>query len=88
MVAIGRVIIIEPDKEVAEKTKGGILLLEKDKENIRYRNATVISVGDEIDSKVLSPGMRIKYDKHAGHGVEINKVDYKVIRKEDIIGVL
>jgi co-chaperonin GroES (HSP10) len=86
MKAIGKVIIIQPDKDVAEKTKGGLLLLDKDKENIRYKNATVISVGDEVD--ILKSGDRIKYDKHAGHGVEVDKVDYKVIRKDDVIGIL
>lgn len=86
MKAIGKVIIIQPDKDVAEKTKGGLLLLDKDKENIRYKNATVVSVGDEVD--ILKPGDRIKYDKHAGHGVEVDKVDYKVIRKDDVIGIL
>jgi len=86
MKAIGRVIVIQPDKDTVEKTKGGLLLMDKDKENIRYKNATVISVGEDV--KILKTGDRIKYDKHAGHGVEIDKVDCKIIRTEDVIGIL
>lgn len=87
MKAVGRYIVIQPDKEIVEKTKGGLLLDSKNKENIRYRDAVVISSG-ELVSELIKEGCRIKYDKHAGHGIEVNKEEYKVIKIEDVIGIL
>ena len=51
MKAIGNNIIIKPEKVITEKTKGGLLIVEKDREDLRYRKAKIISVSDEI--KVL-----------------------------------
>ena len=87
MKAIGKYIVIQPDKEVVEQTKGGLLLDVKNKENIRYRDATVVSVGSDVPT-VITEGCKIKYDKHAGHGVEVDKDEYKVIKIDDIIGIL
>lgn len=86
MKAIGKVVLIEPDKEVVEKTKGGLMLDVKNQENIRYRDATVVSVG-ELVSGIIKEGDRIKYDKHAGHSIAVDG-KYKVIKLEDIVGVL
>ena len=84
MEAIGRNIIIQPIKSKVEETKGGLLLTEKNKENIRYKDAVVVSVGDHAAS-VLAKGDKIKYDKHAGHGIEIDNVTYSVIKLEDVV---
>ena len=48
MKAIGRNLIIEKIKEGTTKTKGGLLLTEGQREDIRYTQATVFSVGDEV----------------------------------------
>jgi co-chaperonin GroES (HSP10) len=86
MKAIGNNIVILPKKVTAEKTKGGLLLMEKDKENIRYKEAVVVAVSDEI--KFLQPGMEIYYDKHAGHGIEFEDENYTVIKLQDVVIVL
>ena len=86
MKAIGKYILIQPDKERAEKTSGGLILNVKDKENIRYKDATVISSGS-LSSSVIKEGDRIKYDKHAGHSIEADS-DYRVITVEDVVGIL
>ena len=86
MKAIGNNIIITPDKVITEKSKGGLLIIEKDREDIRYRKATIHSVSDEI--KVLKQGDKIYYDKHAGHGVEFDKEKYTVIKLQDVVVVL
>ncbi len=44
MKAIGRNIIIEKIKEGTTTTKGGLLLAENQREDIRYVEATVLSV--------------------------------------------
>jgi chaperonin GroES len=86
MKAIGNNIIIIPTKLTIEKTKGGLLLADKDKENIRYKEATVASVSDEI--KVVQSGNKILYDKAAGHGIELNGEKYIVIKLQDIVVIL
>jgi|TARA_R110000787_G_C13366120_1_gene440454 co-chaperonin GroES (HSP10) len=86
MKAIGSNIIITPEKIVTEKSKGGLLIIEKDREDIRYRKATIYSVSDEI--KALKKGDKIYYDKHAGHGVEFDKEKYTVIKLQDVVVVL
>ena len=87
MKAIGRYIVVRPDKDNIESTKGGLLLDSKNREDIRYRDAEVISIGDLVPD-VIQKGSRIKYDRHAGHGIEIDKEEYKVIKIDDIVIVL
>jgi co-chaperonin GroES (HSP10) len=84
MEAIGNNIIIKPVKAVTETTKGGLMLTEKNKENIRYTSAVVIAAGDQV-SLVLKAGDRIKYDKHAGHGIEVDGKSYTVIKIGDVV---
>jgi chaperonin GroES len=86
MKAIGNNIIISPDKLTIEKTKGGLLLADKDKENIRYKGATVVSISDSIDS--IKAGDKILYDKAAGFGIELEKEKYIVIKLQDIVVIL
>ena len=71
MKAVGKYIIVDPIKEVDTTTKGGLILAEKQREDIRYRRAKVIEPG--FDVKVLNKGDEIYYDRNAGFGIEINK---------------
>ena len=58
MKAIGRNLIIEKIKEGTTKTKGGLLLAENQREDIRYVEAVVISAGEDVagikvDDKII-----------------------------------
>lgn len=86
MKAIGNNIIIAPSKVGLSKTEGGLYLKEKDKENIRYKEAIIISVSDDIKS--LKQGDVIYYDKAAGHGIEFEGGSYQVIKLQDVVIVL
>tara|TARA_R110002049_G_scaffold277650_1_gene456223 strand:+ start:188 stop:448 length:261 start_codon:yes stop_codon:yes gene_type:complete len=86
MKAIGRNLIIKKDKESSTTTKGGLLLAELHREDIRYRKATVLEIGDDISG--VKKGDEIFYDKHAGHGIEINKEKLHVIKLQDVVIVL
>tara|TARA_R100000541_G_scaffold22270_1_gene32233 strand:- start:213 stop:473 length:261 start_codon:yes stop_codon:yes gene_type:complete len=86
MKAIGNNIIIKIEKITTDQTKGGLILIEKDREDIRYKKATVISVSDDI--KGLKSDDVIYYDKHAGHGVEFEKEKFIVIKLQDVVVVL
>ena len=69
MKAIGRNIIIEKIKEGTTTTKGGLLLAENQREDIRYVEATVLSVGEQVEG--LKEKDSIFFDRHAGHKIEI-----------------
>ena len=86
MKAIGNNIIIQPEKVTTDKTKGGLLIIEKDREDIRYRKAEIVSVSEDI--KGLKKGDLIYYDRHAGHGIEFNKDKFTVIKLQDVVVVL
>ena len=74
MKAVGKYIVIDPIKEVDTTTKGGLILAEKQREDIRYRRAKVVEPGSDV--KVLEKGDEIYYDRNAGFGIEINKDNY------------
>ena len=86
MKAIGKYIVIKPVKETETKTKGGLILAEAQREDIRYRQAKIKSVGDDV--KVLKAGNEIYYDRSAGFNIEIKKENYKVIKEHDVVIIL
>jgi chaperonin GroES len=86
MKAIGRNLIIKKQKEGTTKTKGGLLLAESHREDIRYIEASVISIGSDVVG--VNKNDRIFFDRHAGHKIEIDKDSYHVIKLEDIVVVL
>ena len=86
MKAIGNNIIIKSEKVTTDETKGGLILIEKDREDIRYKKACVVSVSNDI--KGLKEKDEIYYDKHAGHGIEFNKEKFTVIKLQDVVVVL
>ena len=86
MKAIGRNLIIKKVKEGTTTTKGGLLLAENQREDIRYIMADRVSVGD--DALGIKVGDQIYYDRHAGHKIEIDKDVYHVIKTQDVVVVL
>jgi co-chaperonin GroES (HSP10) len=86
MKAIGRNLIIKIIKESTTKTKGGLILNEKSREDIRYRKATIVSIGEEVVG--VNKEDTIYFDKNAGHGIEIDNERLHVIKNQDIVVVL
>jgi len=86
MRAIGRNLIIKKEKQGTSETKGGLLLTENQREDLRYNKAKVISIGSEVVG--VKENDSIYYDKHAGHGVEIDKEVFQVIKLQDVVIVL
>jgi len=48
MRAVGKYIVIEPIKEIDVQTKGGLILAEKQREDVRYRRAKVLEPGSDV----------------------------------------
>tara|TARA_R100000541_G_scaffold4324_2_gene11735 strand:+ start:337 stop:597 length:261 start_codon:yes stop_codon:yes gene_type:complete len=86
MKAVGKYIVIKPVKETDVKTKGGLILSEKQREDVRYRRAKVVEPGSDV--KVLKKDDEVYYDKSAGFNIEINKEDYQVIKEFDVVVIL
>jgi len=86
MKAIGKNLIIQKTKEGTTKTKGGLLLAENQREDIRYVEATIVSVGSDIVG--INKKDKIFFDRHAGHKIEINKQTFHVIKAQDVVVVL
>ena len=86
MKAIGRNIIIKKTEEQNKTTKGGLLLAETHRDDIRYTEAKVISVGESIGG--VKEQNNIFFDRHAGHKIEIKNNIYHVIKEQDVVVVL
>jgi co-chaperonin GroES (HSP10) len=86
MKAVGKYIVIKPIKEVNATTKGGLILTEKQREDVRYRRAKVVEPGSNVS--VLKKDDEVYYDKASGFNIEINKDEYKVIKEQDVVIIL
>ena len=86
MKAVGRNLIIQKIEQGTTKTEGGLLLAETHKEDIRYIEADIISIGEGVEG--LKENDKIFYDRHAGHQIELDKKIYHVIKVQDVVVVL
>jgi len=77
MKAIGKYIVINPIKETETKTKGGLLLAEAQREDVRYRQADVVVTGSEVN--YIKKKDKIYYDRSAGFNIELKDKTYKII---------
>ena len=82
MQAINHYVIIDKIKEAPKKV-GGLELTESQNNDVRYLKGKVISVGDQVP--VVKAGDTIRYDKHAGHGIEYDEKLYYVIKISDVV---
>ena len=86
MKAVGNYLVIEEVKQKPTKTKGGLLLTDKIKEDIRYRQGVVKSVGSLVQG--VKADDNIYYDKHAGFNVEVDENIFLVIKQQDVVIIL
>ena len=84
MKAINYYIIIDKIKEAPKKV-AGLELTESQNKEERYLKARVISVGNLVEG--ILPDQIVRYDKHAGHGIEFDDKLYYVIKLQDIVVV-
>ena len=86
MKAIGKYIVIKEIKDKNTTTASGLMLTENDREDIRYREGSVVKIGTDVVG--VSDCDSIYYDRHAGFGIELEKEQYKVIKEQDVVIVL
>ena len=86
MKAIGRNLLVNMTRVGVSETKGGLLLGEKQREDIRYAEGQVLSVGSDVVG--IKEKDIIYYDKNNSHQIEIKKDIYSVVRMDNIVIVL
>lgn len=82
MQAINYYVVVDKIKEAPKKV-GGLELTEKQNNDVRYLRANVISVGNLVPN--IKEGDVIRYDRHAGHGIEWDDRLLFVIKAQDIV---
>jgi len=84
MEAVGNYIVIEEIAEPSKRTIGGLELAEKHREDIRYRQAIVVSSGPDLVKK----DQKILFDRVSGFPAEFEDKIYKVINIRDVVAIL
>ena len=82
MKAVNNYIIIKKIKEAVKKV-AGLELTEKQNSDVRYLRAEVVNCGPLVIG--VESGDFIRYDKHAGHGIEWNDSLFHVITVGDVV---
>ena len=86
MKAIGNNLIVNMTKQGVSETKGGLFLAEKQREDIRYTEGTVLSAGGNVVG--IKKDDVIYYDKNNSHQIEIKKEIYQVVNMAHVVVVL
>tara|TARA_R100000908_G_scaffold63129_1_gene43498 strand:- start:815 stop:1072 length:258 start_codon:yes stop_codon:yes gene_type:complete len=82
MQALNYYVVVEKIKEAPKKV-GGLELTEDQNKDVRYLKGKVISAAKAVEG--LNVGDIVHYDKHQGHGIELNEKLYYVLRLSDIV---
>jgi|TARA_R100000700_G_scaffold33617_1_gene41401 co-chaperonin GroES (HSP10) len=82
MKAINHYVVVEKIKEAPKKI-AGLELTEDQNKDVRYSKGKVISAGSLAD--MLKKDDIVRYDKHAGHGIEWEDKLYYVLKLGDIV---
>ena len=86
MKAIGNNLIVNMTKQGVSETKGGLFLAEKQREDIRYAEGTVLSAGGNVVG--VKKDDVIYYDKNNSHQIEIKKEIYQIVNMAHVVVVL
>ena len=91
LVPLGDRVVLK--QEVAEETtKSGIVLAGQSKEKPQQAEVVAVGPGGVVDGKevtmLVSVGDKVIYSKYAGTEVELDGVEYLVVKQNDILAVI
>jgi chaperonin GroES len=85
---LGDRILVKPLKQ-EDVTKSGIVLPDTaEKERKAQGEIAAIGEGEKIQKLNLKVGDRVIYGKYAGDEVEIDKVEYKILKDDEVLAVM
>ena len=82
MKAVNYYVVVDKIKNEQKKVAGLIMTEDLDQDN-RYSKGKVVSAGNLVEG--IKDGDTIRYDKHAGHGIQYKDKLYFVIKVSDIV---
>jgi chaperonin GroES len=91
LVPLGDRVVLK--QEVAEETtKSGIVLTGQTKEKPQQAEVVAVGPGGVVDGKevamMVSVGDKVIYSKYSGTEVELDGVEYLVVKQSDILAVI
>lgn len=85
MTPIGKYIVVKDIQETIT-TESGLVLSCEDTNQLRYKRASVIAPGTDVD--VIEEGDELYYDKAHSFTMLINDMQYTIISERDVVVVL
>jgi len=83
---LGDRVLVKPQVS-EEKTPSGILLPETaDKQKKEQGEVVAIGSGEDIEKLGLKIGDKVIFGKYAGEDIEIEKVEYKFLKDDEVLG--
>ena len=84
--------VVLKQMEAEETTKSGIVLPGQNKEKPQQAEVVAVGPGGSVDGKEVemkvSVGDKVIYSKYAGTEVELDDVEYIIVRQSDILAVI
>ena len=79
-------VLIKPMEE-KEKKQGSIIIPETAKEKPQIGTIEAVGTDEELQ-KIVKVGDKIIYGKYSGTEIELGGINYLIIQKTDLLGVL
>ncbi len=74
--------------ETEEKTASGIVIPDSAKEKKAEGEIIAIGDGEKVAKLKIKTGDTVLFGKYSGDDVEIDHVDYKILKEEEVLAVL
>ena len=85
---LGDRVLVKP-LTMEQTTKSGIVLPDSaEKEKKEQGEIVAIGSGEKIQKLNLKVGDKVLFGKYSGDDAQIDKVDYKFLKDEDVLGVI
>lgn len=85
---LGNRVVVQPLTE-EEVTKAGIILPDTvDKEKKAEGKVIAVGDGEKIVKLNLKKGDRVLFGKYAGEEVKVDKIDYKILSRKDVLAII
>ncbi|HTL39281.1 MAG TPA: co-chaperone GroES [Methylomirabilota bacterium] len=84
---VGDRILVKPSK-IENTTKSGIVIATSEDKEKALGEVVAIGTGEKIGKLNLKVGQKVMFGKYAGDDVEIDRVEHKFLKDEDILGIV